>query len=216
MARKQRHRRELAALVDADAQRLLLADDQLDPASALGNDAAGIVLLLARLGAQHEVDAGGAVKLADDDALGPVDDELAAAEHDRHVAEIDLFLDRLLFDEPQPDAERAAVGQPELAALGRRVARLAQLVAEIFQPILAVVALDGKDFAQDLFDSLAFALARTAVELQEAGVRFGLNAGQVADFKIVADNSQILDGLGFDIPSCGNRHAGLSFRGSRT
>ena len=117
------------------------------------------------------------MQLADDDALGPVDDELAAAEHDRHVAEVDLFLDRLLFDEPQPDAERAAVRQAELPALGRRVARLAQLVAEILEPVLAVVAFDREDLAEDLLDSLALAFAGTAVELQETGVRLGLNAG---------------------------------------
>ena len=40
-----------------------------------------------------EIDAGRAVQLADDDALGPVDDELAAADHDGHVAEVDFFLD---------------------------------------------------------------------------------------------------------------------------
>ena len=46
-----------------------------------------------------KVDAGRAVQLADDDALGAVDDELAAADHDRHVAEVDLLLDRLLLVE---------------------------------------------------------------------------------------------------------------------
>ena len=67
-----------------------------------------------------EVDAGAAVQLAHHDALGAVDDELAAAEHDRHVAQVDFFLDRLLFVQPQPDAERPAVGQPQLAAFVRR------------------------------------------------------------------------------------------------
>ena len=42
-----------------------------------------------------EVDARRAVELAHDHALGAVDDELAAADHDRHVAEVDLFLDRV-------------------------------------------------------------------------------------------------------------------------
>jgi hypothetical protein len=31
----------------------------------------------------------------DDDALGAVDDELAATDHDRDLAEVDLLLDRL-------------------------------------------------------------------------------------------------------------------------
>ncbi len=81
----------------------------------------------------NEVDTGAAVQLAHHDALGAVDDELAAAEHDRQVAQVDFFLDRLLFVEPQPDAERPAVGQPQLAAFIRLVARLAQLVAQVLQ-----------------------------------------------------------------------------------
>ena len=100
---QQRHGRELAGLVDADAERVLLGDVDLDPAAALGDDAAGVQLLVARLDLDDEVDAGRAVELADDDALGAVDDELAAADHDRHVAEVDLFLDaaRSLFSRSQ-------------------------------------------------------------------------------------------------------------------
>ncbi len=112
---------------------VLLGDVQLDPAAALGNDAAAVQLAVAGLRLADEIDARAAVQLADHDALGAVDDELAAAEHDRHVAQVDFFLDRLLLGQPQPDAERPAVGQPQLAALVRRVARLAQLVAQVLQ-----------------------------------------------------------------------------------
>lgn len=49
---------ELTALIDADSERLPLADDQFDPASPLRNHAARIGLALARLGRQYEVDAG--------------------------------------------------------------------------------------------------------------------------------------------------------------
>ena len=73
-------------------------------------------LAVAGVGFGDEVDARAAVQLADHDALGAVDDELAAAEHDRHVAQVDFFLDRLLLGQPQPDAEGPAVGQPQLAA----------------------------------------------------------------------------------------------------
>src|SRR5205807_1238962 len=100
---------------------------QLDPTAALGNHAATVQLALAFfLG--DEVHARAAVQLADHHALGPVDDELAATEHDRHVAQIDFFLDRLLFGEAEPNLERPAVGQPQLPALVRLVARLAQVV----------------------------------------------------------------------------------------
>ena len=77
-------------------------------------------LLVAGLDLDDEVDAGRAVELADDDALGAVDDELAAADHDRHVAEVDLFLDAVSpLLQAEPDAERPAVGEAELAALVR-------------------------------------------------------------------------------------------------
>ena len=41
---QQGERRKLAALVDADPQRLALADVQFDPASAFGDDAAAVEL----------------------------------------------------------------------------------------------------------------------------------------------------------------------------
>ncbi len=140
---QQRHDRELAALVDADREAFLAGDVQLDPAAALGNDAATVQAALAgAFDFADEVDAGAAVQLADHDALGAVDDELAAAEHDRHVAQVDFFLDRLLLGQPQPDPERPAVGQPQLAAFVGLVAGLAQLVADVFQAQRLVVAFD--------------------------------------------------------------------------
>src|SRR3954463_6400766 len=120
-----------------------------------GEPAVGVV------GVDDEVDAGGAVQLADDDALGAVDDELAAADHDRHVAEVDLFLDRLgLLVQPQPDAEGPAVGEAELAALVGAVAGLAQLVLHVVQRDRPVVALDGEDLAQDAFEPRGGPLVR--------------------------------------------------------
>ena len=70
-----------------------------------------------------EVDAGAAVQLADHHPLGAVDDELAAAEHDRHVAQVDFFLDRLLLGQAEPDLERA--GRRSAATGGTRRARSA-------------------------------------------------------------------------------------------
>ena len=48
---------ELARLVDADAERVLLGDADLDPAAALGDDAAGVQLAVACLDLDDEVDA---------------------------------------------------------------------------------------------------------------------------------------------------------------
>ena len=94
------------------------------------------------------------MELADDHALGAVDDELAAADHDRHVAEVDRFLERrLALVEAEPDVERAAVGQAELAALVGVVARLAQVELDVFELEGLVVALDREDLAEDPFEA---------------------------------------------------------------
>ena len=151
---QQGHRRELARLVDPDAQGVLLGDLELDPAPALGDDPAGVELAVAGLDLDDEVDARAAVELADDHALGAVDDELAAADHDRHVAEVDRLLDRrLALVQAEPDVERAAVGEAELAALVGLVARLAQVELDVFQLQGLVVALDREDFAEDPFQA---------------------------------------------------------------
>jgi hypothetical protein len=70
---------------------------------------------------------------ADDDALGPVDDELAAAQHDGDLAEVDLLLDGLLLVQADADLERGSVGQSQLPALVRRVPRTAELVPDVLE-----------------------------------------------------------------------------------
>src|SRR5205823_5459855 len=145
---EERHRRELPALVDADAERLLLRDVDLNPAAPLRDDAAAVQLALTGFRFHDEIHARRAVELADDHALGAVDDEFAAADHDRHVAEVDLFFDRLLLVEAQPNPKRPAVGEPQLPALVGVVARLAELVFEVVEVDGLVIALDGKDLAE--------------------------------------------------------------------
>ena len=189
---KQGHRRELARLVDPHAQRVFLGDLQLDPTSALGDDPAGVQLLVARLDLDDEVDAGRAVELADDDPLGTVDDELAAADHDRHVTQVDRFFEgRLALVEPEPDVERPAVGQAELAALVGVVARLAQVVVEILELERLVVALDREDLAEDPFKPGVAPLVDRQVGLEESLVASGLDLRQIRNRKLVGDPAEV-------------------------
>ena len=214
---KQSHRRELARLVDPDPQGFLLGDLQLDPASALGDDAAGVQLLVARLDLDHEIDARRAVELADDHALGAVDDELAAADHDRHVAQVDRFLERgLALVQPQPDVERAAEGQAELAALVGIVPGLAQVVAEVFQLQGLVVALDREDLPEDAFEPRVGSLFGEIVGLEESLVAPGLDLGQVGNRKLVVNPAEI-PFLGRDDAPHGGRsgHVVALLKGSR-
>ena len=112
-----------------------------------------------------EIDAGRAVQLADHDALGAIDDELAAADHDRHVAQVDFLLHRLILVEPEPDAERPAVGQAELAALVRVVAGFAELVLDVLHAESLVVALNRENLAKHSFQPGGRAFLGRHVEL---------------------------------------------------
>jgi hypothetical protein len=178
---QERERGKLAALVDADLEGVFLGDVDLDPAAALGDDATVVGLPVGRFGVGHEVDPGRTMELADDDPLGTVDDELTAAEHDRHVAEVDLLLDRLLAGQSQPDPQRPAIGQPQLPALVGRISRLAEVVAEIFELDRLVVALDREDLPQHSLDALIFPLVGSDVVLQKRFVEAGLDFGEVGD-----------------------------------
>src|SRR5262249_717099 len=124
--RAQEHRRqEFALAIDADVEQVLGVVLELDPRAAVGNDLRDVEGLV--LGVEER--ARRAVQLADDDALGAVDDEGAVLRHQRDVAEVDLLLldvadglDArlgLLVPHHQPDGhlERHGVGHAALLAL---------------------------------------------------------------------------------------------------
>ncbi len=92
--------------------------------------------VLVGLARNNEVDTRRAVQLRYDDALGPVNNELAAADHNGHVAEV-LFLDRRAVGlaQTEPDAERPPASEAQLAALIRVVARLSEFVADVLGAI---------------------------------------------------------------------------------
>ncbi len=136
---------ELALAVDTNVEHVLLVVLEFHPRSAVGNDLAQEVGAVVGGLEEH---ARRAVQLADDHALGAVDDERAVLGHQRNVAEEDfLFLDVanravaglgiLLEDgEPHGDLERSGVGHAALFALAHVILqlqadRIAALVAEV-------------------------------------------------------------------------------------
>ncbi len=153
---QQSHRGELAALVDANGDGILLRTDQLNPAAAFRNDPARLSLSIAtgRFLRHHKVNTGRTVQLTHNDAFCTINDELPAADHDRYVAEVHLLFDGLLFDQTQPDTKWHSIGQPQLSTFRWRVARLTQLVTDILEPKLTVIAFNWKDFAQNPFQPL--------------------------------------------------------------
>src|ERR1035441_4074699 len=80
---------ELALAVDAHVQDVLLVVLELDPRAPARNDLAQEVRAVVRV---LEEDARRAMQLADDHALGTVDDEGAVLRHQRNVAEIHFLL----------------------------------------------------------------------------------------------------------------------------
>ncbi len=213
---QQGHGGELPGLIDPDSQRFFLGDLELDPATPFGNDPAGVQLLVIGLDLDHEIDARRAVKLADHHALGAIDDELAAADHDRHVAQVDRFFEHgLALVETKPDVERAAVGQAELAALIGVVPRLAQVVADVFQLKGLVVALDREDFPEDPFEPRVGTLFGEVIGLQESLVAPGLDDGQVGNRELVVNPAEIPFHGRNDAPHGGrSRHVVALLKGS--
>src|SRR4030095_8613430 len=102
------------------------------------NDARGIEVLAVRVRDLVEEHAGRTVELADDHALGAVDDERALVGDQRELAEIDLLLDDLLVAldaiyllaraQAQRRLERRREREVTLLTLVGRVLRVADVV----------------------------------------------------------------------------------------
>ena len=197
---QERRRRELRRLVDSHRQDVLLGDFELDPRAALRDDARLVERTVAERADDREIHARGAVELAHDAALGAIHDELAAAHHDRDLAEVDLLFGDLagaFAHEAHADAERTSVGQAQLAAFIRGVAGLIELVVEVLELHRAVVALDGEHFPHEAFEAdLVRPLVVALLHLEEALVRVFLNTGKNRNRKRVAALREIPNRLG--------------------
>ncbi len=153
---QQRRHRQLALAVDAGVDDALLVDLQLEP-RATGRHEVGREDLLRRILRLHEVRAGAADELRDDDALGAVDDERALVGHHGEVAHEDPLLAdlaRLRVDEADDDRQRHLVGQVLLTALPDRERRLAELVLAELDGERAGVILDRRDVRDRLAETL--------------------------------------------------------------
>ena len=145
---EQRRHRNFAPPIDARINDVLGVELDVEPGTAIGNDAGGEQQLARGMGLALvviEEHAGRAMHLRDDDALGAVDDEGAVVGHERNVAHVDILLldvlDRLgagLFvdiehDQAQRHLERRGVGHAALAALVDVVFRRFEFVFHEFE-----------------------------------------------------------------------------------
>ena len=148
----------LAALaVDADADRRALVDVELEPGAAARDDLDAVDVDVGRLvQVAVEVDARRTDELADDDALGAVDDERALAGHHREVThEHRLRLDLAggVVGELGRDEQRRRVGHVlVLALLDGRLDVLEARVGE-GQAHRAGEVLDRRELGEDLLET---------------------------------------------------------------
>ncbi len=171
-----------AAAVDADVQDVLVVEVEVQPGAAHGDDAAGVQNLAAGVrlaGVVLEDDAGRALQLVDDDALGAVNDEGALVGHQRQGAEIDvLFLDvadgaaaGLFVDiknhQAHDEAQGGFIGQALGKALVLVILGVLDDVADILQAGGAVEVLNGENGTENGFKAEIGAAGRWFVALQE-------------------------------------------------
>src|SRR4030095_8988221 len=120
------------------------------------------------------------MKLADNDALGAIDDERALRRHEWQLAHEDLFfLCPLLLLEQEGHVKRRAVGDAFAQALEPIHLGFADVVAVKVEHNLAVVALDWEDLLENRLQADVLALSGRDVELQEFGVGGRLQLDEV-------------------------------------
>ena len=187
---------ELASAIDADEEQVLVVELEVEPRSAV-RDHAGVEELLARrVGLALvvvEEDAGGAVKLGDDDALGAVDDEGPVLSHQRDLTEVDLLLldvaDRLgpslIVDVPDDQADdhldRRGEGTPTSATLVGVVLGAVKAVGDELEGRGLAEILDREDAVEDRLKTDLVALFVRDASLEELVVRTLLDVDQVRD-----------------------------------
>ena len=220
--------RQLALAVDADVDDVLGVELEVEPAAAIGDDARGEQELAAGVGLAAivvEQHARRAVHLADDHALGAVDDEGAVHRHERHVAHVDVLLldiDHRLGlglgvdlegGQAQRDAHRRGIGEAALAALVGVVLGMLELVMIEIEVRRAGEVDDREDRPERLLETRN--VAGLGVRTQELFVALALNLDQVrhlGDFVDVAENLADAPRIGLEtagrLTRCGDRFAG--------
>ncbi len=153
---------KLALAVDADVQHVLLVILEFHPRTAVGNNLSQEISAVVGSLKEH---AGRTVQLADDDALGAIDDEGAVLRHQRNVAKENFLLFNIpnravaglgvLVENRQAhrDLERRGVSHAALFALRHVVLqlqphRVAALVAEVGRIGIVGTALAAQHFAR--------------------------------------------------------------------
>ncbi|VDM15228.1 unnamed protein product, partial [Wuchereria bancrofti] len=152
---QQNGRRQFAATVDTHEYRVLRIELEVQPGTAVGDDASGVQQLARAVGLATvvvEEHARRTVQLGNDHALGTVDDEGTVLGHERNFAHVhfllfdvlDRFVRRFFVENDQTyfHAQRHGEGHATQDALLDVERRLAQAIADVLQGGVAGVADD--------------------------------------------------------------------------
>ena len=169
-----------AALVHEAPHDVVRIEHHLDPVAAVGDDAAGEERLAVRVDLALGRDAGRAVQLRDDDALGAVDDERAVGGHHRHVAEEHLLLAHFAgVVETERREERTGVGLAIEKRLEIALLRRTEIVADEIEGVARVLGHDGEYLLEYRLQALVLALRGRDVGLKEVLVGLCLDLNEV-------------------------------------
>ncbi len=181
-----------AAAVEIDVEEVVGVELDLHPGAAVGNDAEAVERFAVEVQVRLEADAGRAVELAHDDALGAVDHEGAAQRHHRQLAHVDALLLRpRLVGQGEGDVERGAEGLPVAKRFEGGLLGLADFVLHEVERELLVVALDRKDLAEDRLQAGRDATLRRDLLLEELPIGVQLDLDQVRGLDGLLDLAKI-------------------------
>ena len=204
---EQRRHRNLAAAVDARIDDVLGVELDVEPGTAVRDNAGGEQQLARRVRLALvviEEHAGRTVHLRNDDALGAVDDEGAVVGHERNVAHVDIllldvldrtrggFLVDIEHDQPQRHLERRGIGHTALAALVDVVFRRFEFVFDEFEHGRIGKIGNREHRFEHRLQALVGTPAHGFLDQQELVIRCLLNLDEVRHLRYFFDCSEKL------------------------
>src|SRR3989338_4428402 len=188
--------RNFATPIDAHVQDILGIKFKIEPRTPVGNDPRGVEEFPGGVGLPLVVfkkDAGGTMKLGNNNPFRPVDDEGPRFRHERDLTEVDLLLldvpDRLRprlrihvpDNQSHHDAHRRGVGHPALFAFVDVVLGLVQVVRDKLERGGVVEVPDRKNALEDTLKSDDGSLLRLDAGLKKVPIGLLLHLNEVRE-----------------------------------
>ncbi|SPK70720.1 conserved protein of unknown function [Cupriavidus taiwanensis] len=187
---QQDRHRHLAAAVDAEVQDVLRIEFEVQPRTAVGDDACREQQLARAVGLALvvlEEHARRAVQLRDDDTLGAVDDERTRGSHERNLAHVDFlllhFLDlarvlAIVDDQANLGAQGRMERQATLLAFLDVERRIGEVIRDELHTGEPVMRGDRENCVESGLEAFGLATCGRRIRLQELGVGFNLGGKQ--------------------------------------